>query len=224
MHSAIAQYWEQADQFGHTIAYLLFGMSLLSWTLILAKTWSFWRVRQAASFLQQFWLAPTLDDALSLLRLHDREQIFLSLADGAAEAARAERGATLSAASDLREVLTRHLRQRLQKLTRKLENGLTVLASIGATAPFVGLLGTVWGIYHALTSISAAGMVQIDQLAGPVGEALIMTAFGLIVAIPSVLAYNALQRVHRITMAELDGFAHDLLLHFCPPSASREIT
>jgi biopolymer transport protein ExbB len=92
----------------------------------------------------------------------------------------------------------------------RLESGLTLLASIGATAPFIGLLGTVWGIYHALTAVSDSSAIQIDLVAGPVGEALVMTGLGLIVAIPAVLAYNAFNRVNRITFAELDGFAFDL--------------
>jgi biopolymer transport protein ExbB len=99
----------------------------------------------------------------------------------------AQRASTLSADSSLNDALTRALRQQLRVTTSRLENGLTVLASVGSTAPFVGLLGTVWGIYHALTTISSAGTIQIDQLAGPVGEALIMTAFGLIVAIQCLL-------------------------------------
>jgi biopolymer transport protein ExbB len=90
------------------------------------------------------------------------------------------------------------------------ENIYTLLASVGATAPFVGLVGTVWGIYHALIAVSSAGTIQIDKIAGPVGEALIMTALGLVVAIPAVLGYNAFTRVNRVTLAELDAFAHDL--------------
>jgi len=214
MDTAISHYWEQSDQFGHAIAYLLLLMSLLSWTLMLAKAWSFWWARQAAPSIKSFWLAPTMNDALALLRLRDKEKIFLPMAEAAVSAAdHQQRVATLSVDSGVSEVLMRALRQELQSATTRLENGLTILASIGATAPFVGLLGTVWGIYHALTSISMAGMVQIDQLAGPVGEALIMTAFGLIVAIPAVLAFNAFNRINRITLAELDGFAHDLHAH-----------
>ena len=110
--------------------------------------------------------------------------------------------------------VTRVLRQQITRSTQRLEGGLTVLASIGATAPFVGLLGTVWGIYHALSNVAAAGVVQIDKLAGPVGEALIMTGFGLVVAIPAVLAYNGFNRLNRVTLAELDGFAHDLHSYF----------
>jgi len=102
------------------------------------------------------------------------------------------------------------LRDAIQHATVRLERGLTTLASIGATAPFVGLLGTVWGIYHALATVSQGGALRVEQLAGPVGEALIMTAAGLLVAIPAVLAYNGLNRINRLTLAELDAFAHDL--------------
>ena len=164
-----------------------------------------------------------MHDALVLLQRADHERLFASMATAAVNTAeQPQQGMTLSSASnvsnvidasDISDLLTRILRQELQTATARLENGLTVLASIGATAPFVGLLGTVWGIYHALSSISASGLVQIDQLAGPVGEALIMTAFGLMVAIPAVLAFNAFNRINRITLAELDGFAHDLHAH-----------
>ena len=167
-----------------------------------------------------------MHDALVLLQRADHERLFASMATAAVNTAeQPQQGMTLSSASnvsngsnvidasDISDLLTRILRQELQTATARLENGLTILASIGATAPFVGLLGTVWGIYHALSSISASGLVQIDQLAGPVGEALIMTAFGLMVAIPAVLAFNAFNRINRITLAELDGFAHDLHAH-----------
>ena len=108
------------------------------------------------------------------------------------------------------EQVTRVLRGAIHRSTIKLESGLTLLASIGSTAPFVGLLGTVWGIYHALSAVSSHGTVQIDKIAGPVGEALIMTGIGLMVAIPAVLAYNGFNRVNRLTLSELDAFAHDL--------------
>jgi biopolymer transport protein ExbB len=117
----------------------------------------------------------------------------------------------LAASVDRSELITRTLRQEINRTSARLEAGLTLLASIGSTAPFIGLFGTVWGIYHALLAIAASGQVQIDRIAGPVGEALVMTAAGLAVAIPAVLAYNGFTRVNRVALAELDGFAHDLL-------------
>ena len=108
------------------------------------------------------------------------------------------------------DFLTRSIRRVIDEETAKLESGLTVLASVGSTAPFVGLFGTVWGVYHALVAIGVSGQGTLDRIAGPVGEALIMTALGLAVAIPAVLAYNALVRSNRLVLARLDAFAHDL--------------
>ena len=209
---SLARYWAQGDTLSHAVAWLLLAMSLLSWFFILAKVYSLWRVRKAAPAVDAFWAAPTLDDGIALLRQADPEHVYLTLpVQGAALAAN---GATLAGAMDKDEQVTRVLRQEITRSTHRIESGLTLLASIGATAPFVGLLGTVWGIYHALANVSAAGIVQIDKVAGPVGEALIMTGFGLVVAIPAVLAYNGFNRLNRMTMAELDGFAHDLQAYF----------
>ena len=117
------------------------------------------------------------------------------------------------------EFLTRSMRRVIDEETARLESGLTLLASVGSTAPFVGLLGTVWGIYHALTSIAGAGQISIDKVSGPVGEALIMTAAGLAVAIPAVLAYNVFgRRIGRIE-ADLEGFARDLRELLAHPKA-----
>ncbi|MFZ6772011.1 MotA/TolQ/ExbB proton channel family protein [Undibacterium sp. SXout7W] len=225
MPTAISHYWEQSDQFGHLIAYLLLLMSIVSWTLLLSKAWFFLRMRRASAILPHFWAAPGLPEALALLSEADSEVIFIRLATSAAEVADVTPATpssglfvSLGAGTSVEALLTRQLRQELQALTTRLESGLSILASVAATAPFVGLLGTVWGIYHALTAISATGTIQIDQLAGPVGEALIMTAFGLMVAIPAVLAYNGLSRRCRIVLAELDGFAHDLHAHFSQAS------
>ncbi len=215
MSSAFSQYWAQVDDISHLVFYLLIAMSLASWTTILLKSWSFWHIRRAAPALRAFWKAPTLSDALAMLTVADSENIFapmasqaMDIADPANDPAKA-----LDARAKFADVLTRVLRQELNLVTVRLEAGLTLLASIGATAPFVGLLGTVWGIYHALAAVAQSGAVQIDQLAGPVGEALIMTALGLMVAIPAVLSYNAFNRINRITMAELDAFAYDLQAH-----------
>ena len=121
------------------------------------------------------------------------------------------------------EFIDRALRQAVTRESANLENGLTWLATVGATAPFVGLLGTVWGIYHALLSIGESGSSSIDAVAGPVGEALIMTAIGLGVAIPAVLAYNYFVRVNRDTYAKFDTFAHDLHDFFATGSRVGEV-
>ena len=211
-HFSIASYWAQGDALGHAVAWLLLAMSLASWVIILSKSYSSWRVRRAAPSVDAFWNAPNLHDGLALLNVADREQVYAPLP--AAGLAYAQGAATLAGAMSRDEQVIRVLRQAITRSTHRIEGGLTMLASIGATAPFVGLLGTVWGIYHALSTVSAEGIVQIDKVAGPVGEALIMTAFGLLVAIPAVLAYNALNRLNRLTLAELDGFAHDLHSYF----------
>jgi biopolymer transport protein ExbB len=213
--NGFAHYWAEGDAISHSVAYVLAIMSLMSWYYILSKSWSALRIRRSAGALEGFWRAATLADAIFVIRRADSEDIYSPLAIQAAEAANQSRRAdpkapSLNAATDPGELVTRTLRQEINRVSSRLENGLTLLASVGSTAPFIGLFGTVWGIYHALAAISASGAMQIDKVAGPVGEALIMTALGLVVAIPAVLAYNAFVRVNRITLAELDGFAHDL--------------
>ncbi|PUA17437.1 MotA/TolQ/ExbB proton channel family protein [Glaciimonas sp. PCH181] len=211
-----AHYWAQGDAVSHAVAYLLLLMSVVSWFYILSKTLSSWRIRRSASALDGFWQASTMRDAIALIKPVDTENVYAPLAEQAADAAAirtpaaGNSAASLNAATDLGELITRTLRREINRVSSRLESGLTLLASVGSTAPFVGLFGTVWGIYHALMAVSASGTVQIDKVAGPVGEALIMTALGLVVAIPAVLAYNAFTRVNRITLAELDAFAHDL--------------
>jgi biopolymer transport protein ExbB len=209
---SIVRWWEQGDAISHAVAMLLLAMSLLSWFFIMSKAYSSWRVRAAAGALDAFWAAPTLKDGIALLTVLDTEDVYAPLPTyGLAHSAGAQ---TLAGEMDRADQVTRVLRQQITRSTHRIESGLTFLASIGATAPFVGLLGTVWGIYHALSNVSAAGIVQIDKIAGPVGEALIMTGLGLVVAIPAVLAYNGFNRINRMTLAELDGFAHDLQSYF----------
>ena len=210
----LAHYWSQGDAISHAVAYALLLMSIASWYYILSKAWSAWRIRRSASALEGFWKAPTLVDAIAVVKSVDSENVYTPLAVQSAEAAnlraQADSSASLNAATDPSELITRTLRQEINRVSSRLENGLTLLASVGSTAPFIGLFGTVWGIYHALVAVSSSGTIQIDKIAGPVGEALIMTALGLVVAIPAVLAYNAFTRVNRVTLAELDAFAHDL--------------
>jgi len=220
-HFSLDRYWAQGDAVSHAVAWLLLAMSLASWFLILVKGWAAWRVRGGARAVDSFWAAPTLADAVAALALADRERVYLPLAEqgaalGLGQAAALPGPLTIGAGMAPAEQVTRVLRLAIHRSTQRLEAGLALLASISATAPFIGLLGTVWGIYHALAAVSASGLGQIDKIAGPVGEALVMTAFGLSVAIPALLAYNGLNRVNRLTLAELDAFAHDLhayLLH-----------
>ncbi len=205
-------FWQAGDAITHSVAWLLLAMSVVSWYFILSKAWSTWRMRRGAhAALEQFWNARTMDEAIATLESADRERVFVPLVQKARAAAAMTPDSSLAASIDRDELVTRALRGEITQVSARLESGLALLASVGSTAPFVGLFGTVWGIYHALISIASSGQVMIDRVAGPVGEALVMTAAGLAVAIPAVLAYNAYVRANRIVLAELDGFAHDLL-------------
>lgn len=207
----------EADTVGHILLFVLLAMSVASWTVILAKAAVAWQERRRSRrFLQAFWDAPSLDQARQDLATLTKRDAFSQLALQAFAARQhheRHHAAKLLEAGGLPDYLTRILRQSIDQETAKMENGLTLLASVGATAPFVGLFGTVWGVYRALVSIGMSGAATLDQVASPVGEALIMTGIGLAVAIPAVLAYNALSRRNRVVQARLDAYAHDLF-HF----------
>ncbi|KQT12183.1 MotA/TolQ/ExbB proton channel family protein [Ramlibacter sp. Leaf400] len=203
----IPQLFSQADAIGRAVALLLLVMSVASWVVIL---WKGWLLRRAgvdvARATAAFWQAPSLAEAQQRVSGFDREQLVLPLI----AATQSQPPGSLAAAGNRSQQLTRVLRDALHAVLDKLQFGQVLLATVGSTAPFVGLLGTVWGIYHALTGIAAAGQISIDRVAGPVGEALIMTAAGLAVAIPAVLGYNIFgRRIGRIE-ADLEGFARDL--------------
>lgn len=204
----------QADLLAKTILVIMAVASVSSWYIIVTKAVSGYRARKrAAQFLDFFWNASSLDQVARRFEETAPDEPFSNLAHQGIVASRHhERHAVarLGEAGSAGEYLTRALRRTIDEETSEMESGLTILASIGATAPFVGLLGTVWGIYHALVAIGMSGSGTLDKVAGPVGEALIMTAIGLAVAIPAVLGYNFLVRLNRITLARLDGFAHDL--------------
>ncbi|HEY2344808.1 MAG TPA: MotA/TolQ/ExbB proton channel family protein [Xanthomonadaceae bacterium] len=160
-----------------------------------------------------FWETQNAQDAIQFMEQQAKSEPFSKIALDCAEAAahhQRNEGGRLTGALNRSEFIDRSLRQAVARESENLENGLTVLATVGSTAPFVGLLGTVWGIYHALTGIAASGQSSIEAVAGPVGEALIMTALGLFVAIPAVLGYNFFVRMNRITNSQFDAFAHDL--------------
>ncbi|HDR9503324.1 biopolymer transport protein ExbB [Burkholderia cepacia] len=214
--TGVVHYLESGDAITHAVAYVLLAMSVASWCFLLMKAWLLVRAkRQGPRALAAFWRAPSLDAGITVLAGADRERVFVPLAEAARDAADDHDPAALAARVERGERVLRALRHAMLRSQRRLEFGQVLLASIGSTAPFVGLLGTVWGIYHALGSIAASGQAQIESVAGPVGEALIMTAFGLVVAIPAVLAYNILGRLVRQLAEELDGFARDLHVFVC---------
>jgi biopolymer transport protein ExbB len=219
--TGILHYLQSSDTITHAVAYVLLAMSVASWCFLIVKGWMLGRAkRQAARAIAQFWQAPTLSEGVAALRRADSERVFTPLAEAALHAAEVDIPGALLARVERSERVLRALRQALTTSQRRLEFGQVLLASVGSTAPFVGLLGTVWGIYHALGSIAASGQAMIENVAGPVGEALIMTAFGLVVAIPAVLAYNVLGRMVRQLSEELDGFAHDLHAYVCAPASA----
>tara|TARA_R110002049_G_scaffold17416_2_gene67774 strand:- start:623 stop:1390 length:768 start_codon:yes stop_codon:yes gene_type:complete len=218
----LAHLWVQSDLVIKLVAFTLVVMSVASWYLIAVRVLRQLRARRQDDAVESFWRAASLDEGLARLSRGAPDSPFEALARqgmAASEHLRRHTAAdTLGGTLDGDEFLTRAMRKSIALSTAKLESGLTVLASIGSTAPFVGLFGTVWGIYGALIGISASGSATLDAVAGPVGEALIMTAFGLFVAIPAVLAYNAFNRANRLELSELDAFAHDLHAWFCTGS------
>jgi biopolymer transport protein ExbB len=202
------------DIIGKCVLAALLALSMASWYLILTKMVSNMLTgKRAEAFLSAFWDAGTLDEFGPALEKDNKGNAFANLAQQAhlAMSGNNIRGAHgLAAAGGIAEYITRTLRNGIDQEAARIESGLTVLASAGSTAPYIGLFGTVWGIYHALVYIGMSGQGTLDKVAGPVGEALIMTALGLAVAIPASLAYNYFNRRNRIWLSRLDAFAHDL--------------
>ena len=211
----------QGDAVSRGVAALLLAMSVGSWVVIVWKAWLLRAgTRDVLRSIAAFWQSASIDEALRKLQVFDRAALVLPAVAAIKSVATNDAGAaTLGGRGDRAAQLTRALRDALHGALRRLQAGQILLATVGAIAPFVGLLGTVWGIYRALEGIAHAGGLTIDRVAGPVGEALVMTAAGLAVAIPAVLAYNVLGRAIGRIEAELEGFAHDLLAQFAPPAA-----
>lgn len=206
--NTLAQIWSAGDAVSRAVALLLLAMSVSAWVVILWKAWVLTRVRaDLARAVPAFWAAPDLQAGRERLATLDRERVLLPALEAAL--LRPEAG-TLDAGSEAESRLTRRLRDALHRALAQLQSGQVLLASVGSTAPFVGLFGTVWGIYHALVGLSAGGSISLDKVTGPVGEALIMTAAGLAVAIPAVLAYNLFGKQVASCEADLEGWAHDL--------------
>lgn len=204
----------QSDVVGKTLLGILLLMSVLSWAIIALKGISLvTRGTRSQAFLNFFWNATSLDAVANEIATHGARDPFSHLTSHAmhAQAHHARYGAAkLEEAGTSGEFVTRTMKKVLDEETTRLENGLTVLATVGATAPFVGLFGTVWGVYHALVAIGMSGAGTLDKVAGPVGEALIMTGLGLAVAIPAVVGYNWLTRANRVMVSRLDAFAYEL--------------
>ena len=192
--------------------WLLIGFSVIAWAIILLKTWDQWRLQRAnRAYSRAFWSAPSLVAAAELSNLPGPLARIAKTGFDVLRDTHGDNAPSLHASGDRQDILERSLRQRIQQERHLVEQGLTFLASIGSTAPFIGLFGTVWGIMHALQDISRAGSASLDVVAGPIGEALIATAIGIASAIPAVLAYNYFLRQVKLTESELENFATDFL-------------
>lgn len=211
--------WEQGDWIIRSVAIVLLLMSVATWTVIIVKTLALRRHLAQAQRVEGFWHSSDFADGVSQLG-DSADNPFQQLASQGSHAMmhiKHQDGQThpqLQDQLDVSEWVTRALRNTIDDFVTRLQSGLVILASVGSTAPFIGLFGTVWGIYHALMAMAFAGNATIDKVAGPIGEALIMTAMGLAVAIPAVLGYNALVRGNKGLVHKLNRFAHDLHAYF----------
>ena len=207
--------WNQGDIVIRGTAIVLLVMSLASWTVIVVKALDIVRFKRYARTVQSFWHSDDFAAGLNSLGA-DPANPFRALAMEGREAIARHQSTSGQLHENLgvSDWVTGCLRNNIDEFTARLQSGLAILASVGSTAPFVGLFGTVWGIYHALIAIGTSGQSTIDKVAGPVGEALIMTALGLVVAIPAVLGYNALVRGNKFVLLRMGSFAHDLHAYF----------
>lgn len=206
----------QIDSVGKMVLVFLLILSIATWYLVFTKSLANWlEARRAQAFLDKFWQYNAIDDLNASLLKTEANNAFANLATEGLKATQNANGygmQKLVAAGGLSEFMTRAIRNGIDQESAKCEHGLTMLATAGSASPYIGLFGTVWAIYHALVNIGLSGQGSLDKVAGPVGEALIMTAIGLAVAIPAVFAYNAFNRRNRIWLAKLDAFAHDLFV------------
>ena len=211
----LASVWTQGDMVTKGVAIVLLAMSLASWMVIILKALDIIKYKKLAKQAEDFWHSE--DFAAGMAKLgNDPTNPFRHLALEGREATAHHRNTKvhLHDSLDVSDWVTRSLRNTIDEFTARLQSGLAILASVGSTAPFIGLFGTVWGIYHALVAIGTSGQSTIDKVAGPIGEALIMTALGLAVAIPAVLGYNALVRGNKGILNALNSFAHDVHAYF----------
>jgi biopolymer transport protein ExbB len=205
--------WTEGDGVTRFVALLLLVMSLASWIVIILKSLNLFSAQKQAARVEAFWHSANVAGGLQALGNEARNPFRALALRGQEALAHLKTGSTqpeLLKELDTSDWVTRGLQNAIDDATADLQSGLAILASVGSTSPFVGLFGTVWGIYHALMQIGMAGQATIDKVAGPIGEALIMTALGLAVAIPAVLGYNALVRGNKFIITRMNRFAHDL--------------
>ena len=205
---SLLTFWLQGDFVTRFVAIALLALSVGTWVVILWKFSLFRRVKaDVPQSTAAFWQAAQFEDAHARVAQFDRDRSVLPML----EATLLPLGGTLAASGEREHQLTRVLRDSLQNTLNRLQWGQLLLATTGAISPFIGLLGTVWGIFNALSGMAEVGQITLDRVAGPVGEALVMTAAGLAVAIPAVLAYNVFGRTVSHIEVVLEGFAQDLL-------------
>ena len=198
--------WAKGDFVAKGTIIILLIMSVGTWYIFFMKYWEQSRVlNQAKTAERRFWSASTLEEGIDRL---GKNNIFRNVAERGQQAMTRQSGN--AAGMTQADWVSMSLQRAIDDENGRLAGGIAFLASVGSTAPFVGLFGTVWGIYHALIAIGVAGQASIDKVAGPVGEALIMTAIGLAVAVPAVLGYNLLVRRNKAINEKLRGFANDL--------------
>ena len=214
----MANLWLEGDAITRFVAVLLIALSIITWVILLSRYWSLRKLGQVKLQTEQFWRATSFDDGLNSFT-DPAINPYYFIAKGGANASTHHQNQMSSRRELLQtlnysEWMARSIKTSVDRCAGQLQKGLTFLGSTGAVAPFIGLFGTVWGIYHALIAISSSGNAQLDQVAGPIGESLIMTALGLAVAIPAVLGFNAINRANKLVMADLNRFGNDLLAYF----------
>lgn len=224
----ISALWAQSDAVIKSVAIMLLAMSIASWCVILVRAIHLWKLQRVAQASRDFWHAQSFGQGLAILasaskQQNSRDNPFRYLADEGQAALdhHSSHQEDLHGHLPLSDWLTATLKGAIDESAEQMQRGLAILASVGSTAPFIGLFGTVWGIYHALVGIGTSGHASIDKVAGPVGEALVMTAFGLAVAIPAVLAYNALSRGNKGIINKLNRFAFQLHAYFMTGAAPK---
>jgi biopolymer transport protein ExbB len=214
----LANLWLEGDAITRFVALALLASSIVTWVILLTRFWDLRHLRKLGPELENFWHATSFEQGIQSFS-DPSNNPYYQIAKASMESSHHHQ----SQATNHRELLqtlnysewmARSIKNSIDSVAGKLQKGLTFLGSTGATAPFIGLFGTVWGIYHALIAISTSGSAQIDQVAGPIGEALIMTALGLAVAIPAVLGFNAINRANKLLVTDLNRFGNDLLAYF----------